>query len=177
MKLLFNYLIFPGFLFTACAGLLAGWVDRKLTARIQWRQGPPWYQNFADFAKLLGKEIIVPKSGKYLFLLAPLLGLASVTLIAMILGGAIINAQSFIGDIIVLIYLLIIPALAVIIGASSSANPLASVGVSREIKLILGYELPFILAIAVVIIKSGGAIRTNDILMHQSGGSICFSFP
>ena len=69
---IFYFIVFPGFLFTAVIGLLASWVDRKVTARIQWRVGPPWYQNFVDFFKLLGKETIVPKAAKKTgFLLAP----------------------------------------------------------------------------------------------------------
>lgn len=174
MKLFFYYLIFPGFLFTAVAGMLASWVDRKVTARVQWRQGPPWYQNFADFVKLLGKEIIVPKTGKMIFLLSPILGLASVSIVATLLGKSLMNpAESFLGDLIVVIYLLTIPAIAVIIGASASANPLASVGASREIKLVLSYELPFVLAIVVAIIKSGGLIRINDIIRYQmANGSV-----
>jgi len=168
MKALFYYLIFPGFLFTAVAGMLASWVDRKVTARVQWRQGPPWYQNFADFVKLLGKEIIVPRTGKWIFLISPLLGLASVSIVATLLGRTLMNpSESFLGDLIVVIYLLTIPAIALILGASASSNPLASVGASREIKLVLSYELPFILAIAIVILKSGGLIRINDIINYQ----------
>ena len=45
------YLIFPGFLFAAVAGLLTTWVDRKVSARVQWRVGPPWFQPFADMIK------------------------------------------------------------------------------------------------------------------------------
>jgi len=170
----FNYLIFPGFLFTAVVGMLASWVDRKVTARVQWRKGPPWYQNFADFIKLLGKEVIVPKQGRFLFLIAPLLGLASVTAVATLLGRSFMYpAESFLGDLIVVIYLLTIPAIALILGASASSNPLASVGASREIKLVLSYELPFILAVAIVILKSGGLIRINDIIKYQMiSGSI-----
>jgi len=167
MKLLFSYLIFPGFLFSACVGLIAGWIDRKVTARIQWRVGPPWYQNFVDIVKLLGKETIMPESAKLTFLLSPFLGLLSLILVATILGRAILlPSESFMGDLIVVLYLLIIPAIAIIVGASSSRNPLASVGASREMKLVLGYELPFILAIIVVIIKSG-SIQIGSILNHQ----------
>jgi len=174
MKPVLYYLIFPGFLFTAVVGMLASWIDRKVTARVQWRQGPPWYQNFADFVKLLGKEIIVPKTGKWIFLASPLLGLAGVSVVATLLGRTLMNpAESFLGDLIVVIYLLTIPAIAVILGASSSANPLASVGASREIKLVLSYELPFVLAIVVAIIKSGGFIRINDIVGYQiANGSV-----
>ena len=171
MKLLFNlfnYLVFPGFLFSAVVGLLAGWVDRKVTARIQWRVGPPWYQNFVDIIKLLGKETIVPAGAKITFLLSPYLGFLSAFLVATILGMNIrLPLDSFVGDLIVVIYLLIIPAISIIIGASSSRNPLASIGASREMKLVLGYELPFILSIIVVIIKSQGAIQIGQILNHQ----------
>ena len=96
---LFNYLIFPGFLFSACVGLIAGWIDRKVSARIQWRSGPPWYQNFADIFKLFGKETIFPAGAKLSFLLAPCLGLFSLTLAAAILGRVMLYpAQTFIGD-------------------------------------------------------------------------------
>jgi NADH-quinone oxidoreductase subunit H len=171
MKLLFNlfnYLVFPGFLFSACIGLIAGWIDRKVTARIQWRVGPPWYQNFVDIIKLLGKETIVPAGAKVTFLLSPYLGFLSVVLVATILGMNIHSPlDSFVGDLIVVVYLLIIPAISIIIGASSSRNPLASIGASREMKLVLGYELPFILSIIAVIIKSQGVIQIGQILNHQ----------
>src|SRR3989338_6685796 len=114
MKILFNYLIFPGFLFSAVIGLLAGWVDRKVTARIQWRVGPPWYQNFADFVKLLGKETIVPSGARWTFLFSPFLGLAAVTLVATLLGVSLLKPENgFLGDLIVVLYLLTVPALAV----------------------------------------------------------------
>ncbi len=168
VKAFFNYLIFPGFLFSACVGLIAGWVDRKVTARIQWRVGPPWYQNFIDIIKLLGKETIVPEGAKSTFLLAPWLGLLSAVLVAAILGRSVIYPQeSVLGDLIVVLYLLIIPAIAIIVGASSSRNPLASLGASREMKLVLGYELPFILSVVVIIIKSQGVIQIGQILNQQ----------
>lgn len=168
IRLLFNYLIFPGFLFAACIGLLAGWVDRKVTARIQWRKGPPWHQNFTDIIKLLGKETIVPQAAKMTFLLSPFLSVLAVVLVATILGKSIISPWDwFIGDLIVVLYLLIVPAVALIMGASASRNPLASVGASREMKLVLAYELPFILSIVTVIIKSSGAIQIGSILEHQ----------
>ena len=31
------FLVFPGFLFTVLIGLVSTWVDRKVTARVQWR--------------------------------------------------------------------------------------------------------------------------------------------
>ena len=168
LKLFVQYLIFPGFLFSACVGLIASWIDRKVTARIQWRVGPPWYQNFSDIIKLLGKETIVPQGSKLTFLLSPCLGFLSAILVATTLGRSVIYPQeSLIGDLVVVLYLLIIPAITIIVGASSSGNPLASLGASREMKLVLGYELPFILSVVVIIIKSQGAIQIGQILNHQ----------
>ena len=174
MKILFNFLIFPGFIFTAVCGLLASWVDRKVTAKVQWRVGPPWYQPFVDIVKLLGKETLVPKgASKATFLLAPLVGLAGITLVSTILWIINLNpARSFIGDLIVIIYLLTIPSMALIIGGFASCNPLASLGASREMKLILSYELPFLLAILVPVIKAGGTIRIGELLMYQAANGL-----
>jgi len=168
IKLFFNYLVFPGFLFSACVGLIAGWIDRKVTARIQWRKGPPWTQNFWDIIKLLGKETIIPQGAKLTFLLSPYLGLLSLVLATTILGNSVIlPLERFSGDLIVVLYLLVIPAIALIVGASSSRNPLASLGASREMKLVLAYELPFILSVIAVIIKSQGAIQIGSVINHQ----------
>jgi len=173
---LISFLIFPGFLFTAGVGLFVAWIDRKLTARLQWRVGPPWYQNFIDFFKLMGKETILPSAAhRVTFLSAPLIGLIGVTLVSLILWQMnLYPATSFLGDIIVVLYLSILPSLAIIIGGSASGNPLASLGVSREMKLILAYELPFIIAIftPVVIIKD---IRIGSIVSYQIKNGMMFS--
>jgi len=177
MKILFGYLIFPGLLFASCVGLLACWFDRKVSARLQWRIGPPWYQNFVDIVKLCGKETIIPEANRWTFLLSPYLGLLSLALAAAIIGKALISPlESFYGDIIVILYLLTMPAISMIIGASSSRNPLASVGASREMKLILGYELPFVLALISIIIKCQGTIQLSSIINYQINfGSNIFS--
>ena len=171
LEYLFLFLIFPGFLFSATIGLFAGWVDRRLTARVQWRVGPPWYQNFIDVIKLLFyKETVIPENvSRVIFLGMPLLSLASATLVStiiLVISG--MPQAGFIGDIIVVIYLLMIPAISLMLGAFASENPLASLGASREMKLMLSYELPFIIAILVPVIKSGYTIKLGDIIMGQS---------
>ncbi len=177
---IFAFLIFPGLLFSGSMGLLVGWIDRKVTARLQWRVGPPWYQNFLDLIKLaLYKETLIPSgvSGA-MFLGMPVLALTSATLVSTILF--LINGSprtGFIGDVIVVVYLLLIPAVALILGGFASANSLASLGSSREMKLMLSYELPFILALIVVIMKCGCAIRLGDIIMYQRSHGDIFMNP
>ena len=45
---LFWFFIFPGLLFMAVVGGLLSWFDRKITARVQFRKGPPLLQPFYD---------------------------------------------------------------------------------------------------------------------------------
>ena len=136
-----------------------------MTARVQMRVGPPFLQPFFDIGKLLIKETCVPAGGAIgLFLIAPLIGLAAAALASMILWRSLLDPQAtFIGDLIVLLYLLAMPGLTVILGASSSRNPLASLGAGREMKLMIAYELPFVLAVLVPVIQVH-SIRLGDLL-------------
>jgi NADH-quinone oxidoreductase subunit H len=178
VRILISYLIFPGFLFTAVVGLFLTWIDRKVTARIHWRVGPPWYQPYADFLKLLLKETIIPEgSSRVLFLFAPLLGLIAMSILAVMLFSMNFNPGStFVGDLIVIIYLLALPPLGIMIGGSASKNPLASVGVSREMTQYFAYELPFLITITAIILKAGGSIRFGDIILaQQANGPFLYS--
>jgi len=170
LAMVLYFLIFPGFLFTAVVGLLTSWVDRKVSARVQWRVGPPWYQPFADILKLLGKEIVIPEGAKRAgFLFAPIGGLAAVVVVSTMLWLTNLRGTGFVGDLIGVIYLLTIPSLGMILGASASSNPLASVGASREMKLILAYELPFVIAIFTAVSKvTPMTLQLDRIIQHQA---------
>ena len=163
------FLVFPGLLFTGIVGLVITWVDRKVTARVQYRVGPPWYQPFADIVKLLGKETVMPAGASRLaFFGAPLVAVAGAALVSTMVWVALIwPERSFAGDIFVIIYLLVLPSLAIVLGGSASRNPLAAVGASREMKLVLGYELPFVIALVVVLVKSGGKLRLAEIFAAE----------
>lgn len=173
LKYLFLFLVFPGLIFSGVMGLLAGWVDRKVTARLQWRKGPPWYQNFLDIMKLFLKETIIPEgASRAVFFTMPLAAMAAAALFSTIL--LVINrtpASGFIGDLIVAIYLLMIPPIALMLGGFASGNPLASLGGSREMKLMLSYELPFLLSLAVPVMKCGYAINLGKIILLQQSGA------
>ena len=172
-RMVFAFLIFPGFVFSSILGLFSTWVDRKVTARVQWRVGPPLLQPFYDFLKLMGKETLLPASGnRVVFLAAPVVSLAAVTLVSMILWLANLTVSTFLGDLIVVVYLLLIPSLSLILGGMASGNPLATTGASREMKLILAYELPFLICLAVVIMKSGLGITLESVARSPSIASV-----
>jgi len=174
MQNLFWILIFPGFVFTVALGLVASWIVRKVSALVQWRVGPPLFQPFYDIMKLMGKEILIPQDAqRTVFLAAPLVGLAGVLLLSTILGvAAFWPEETFVGDIIVAIYLMVLPSLALILGSSASASPHATIGTSREMKLVMGYELPLVLAFIVVIIKTGGQLNLAEIAGYTPALSI-----
>jgi len=173
----FYLLVFPGLLFTVVLGLLVSWVDRKVSARVQFRVGPPLFQNFNDFFKLLGKEtIIVRDSIHSIFVLSPLVAFGVTTLIVTMVGVGLFYGFGFGGDLLVIMYLLMIYSVMVILGGSATGNVYSSLGAGREIKLLLADELAFILVCLVPIIKSGYQIRLEEILSAQSGGLFIGSF-
>lgn len=168
-------LIFPGFLFCFVVGLLLCGIDRKLVARMQKRVGPPILQPFYDFFKLMGKETIVPaQANRTVFLVAPMLGLAALVVIQMFIPIFGFTAFSGMADIIVILYLLLIPALAAILGAAATGSPYAGVGLSREMVVIISCELPLVLVLLAVAKTVGDAMGTglcfslSDIAAYQT---------
>ncbi|MBR5741486.1 MAG: NADH-quinone oxidoreductase subunit H [Firmicutes bacterium] len=155
--ILFHVLVFPGLLFVCVIGLLLAGIDRKTLARMQKRIGPPIVQPWYDFLKLMGKETIVPaNANRAVFLGAPVVGLAS--LVVMMLFIPIFGYSAFSGgaDLIVILYLLTIPAVCLIVGGSSSGSPYAGIGISREMVTMMAYELPLIIALLGVAKVVGG---------------------
>ena len=152
---LFFFLIFPGIAFAVGLGLAMSWVDRKVTALVQWRQGPSAPQPFWDVVKLLGKEVILPEQAWTAgFLAFPFVAFASAALAATLTWHAALRLPGgTFGDLIVVLYLLAIPSLAVILGGAASGNPLGAVGASRDMKLVLGYELPLVTALLVAVFQ------------------------
>jgi NADH-quinone oxidoreductase subunit H len=170
---LFYFLVFPGLLFLAVTGAFLSWFDRKLTAWVQFRKGPPLLQPFYDFFKLLlVKETILPKHGSPLiFLLAPLFAVFGATMAGVFILLPLFNiATGFKGDLLVIFYLLTIPSFSYIMGAVASGNPLAAIGGSREMKLIFSYELTFLLVIVGVIMKCGQQFDLYSIIQVQQAG-------
>lgn len=131
-------------------GLLYKGFDRKITAMMQARIGPPLRQPFRDVKKLFMKETIIPDTAiPWLFNFAPIVSLIA-PLIALVYlpFGPFEPIMEGYGDLILILYLLAIPAVAMALGGLSSGSPYATVGAQRELVLMMSYEFP--LAIAAV---------------------------
>ena len=165
LKTLVYVLIFPGFLFCFLTGLLLAGIDRKLVARMQKRVGPPILQPFYDFFKLCGKKTIVPAAAnKTVFLAAPLLGLAALVVLQLFIPVFQFQIPAFsnVADVIVILYLLLIPAVSIILGGASTGSPYAGVGLSREMVTVLACELPLVLVLLSVGRSVGMAIGAKE---------------
>lgn len=168
-------LIFPGFLFCFLAGMLLCGIDRKVVAKMQKRVGPPVLQPFYDFFKLLGKETIVPAAAsKVVFLGAPLVGFAALVVIQLFIPVFSFTVFTGVADVIVILYLLLIPAMAAILGGAASGSPYAGVGLSREMVTIISCELPLVLILLAVgktvgsFLGTGITFSLTDIAAYQA---------
>ena len=146
---LLRILVFPGMLFLVVMGLAGQYVDRKLYARLQNRVGPPWYQPVADLFKLLGKESVIPEEADGgMFRIAPVFALGAV--ITAFLYIPLWNTSpvlSFQGDLVVVLYLLLIPTLTFFLGGWYSRSIFSTLGAVRSITQLFAYEIPLLIAL------------------------------
>lgn len=143
----------------ALAPLLDGFM-RRIKAVVHSRQGPPLLQTYYDLFKLFGKEDREVTSD-LIFRLAPVVCLGAVLLAAMFtpMGGP--APLGFGGDLILLVYLLSIPGIAIMLGAMSCGSPYAMLGASREMMLVLTVEPILLITLFTVGIKADSLVLAD----------------
>lgn len=177
---LFNILIFPGLCFLFVFGLAAEFIDRKLYARLQNRQGPPWYQPFADFVKLLAKENMIPEEADVgVFKLMPVLALAgSVSAFFYIPIWGTRALFSFEGDVIVVLYLLTIPTLTYFLGGWYSRSVYSMIGAVRSLTQLFAYEVPlFMCILASALLANTWSLSDMAVFYSAHKGFLAFNMP
>ncbi|MDR3044722.1 MAG: NADH-quinone oxidoreductase subunit H [Desulfovibrio sp.] len=131
-------------------GLLAG-VDRRVTARLQSRFGPPILQPFYDVLKLLGKAPMVVNSWQVMS--------AYIYVMSSALAVLLFFMQ---GDLLLLFFVMTIGAVFQVVGALSVPSPYAQVGAQRELLQMLAYE-PLIIVVFVGISMATGSFKIADV--------------
>lgn len=130
-------------------GLLRG-IDRKLTAHMQGRIGPPIIQPFYDVIKLLGKKPMVAGGAQLVFAYA---------FLALIVTAVVFFALR--QDLLVVLFILFFGSLCLPIGALSVKSPYSQLGGHRELLQFLAYEPILLLAAIPIALKAGGFPITN----------------
>ena len=119
-------------------------VDRVVHARMQRRLGPPYLQPFYDLMKLFVKENIVPRRAiAWVFNSAPVLAVTAVLLVFLYVPmGSMPPLLGTSGDVILIVYLFALSAVAMVAGGFASGSPYANIGAQREMVLMMSYEVP-----------------------------------
>ncbi len=115
-------------------GLIAG-IDRKITARMQGRVGPPLLQPFYDVGKLFEKENVVVTTAQNFYVLAYLIFIA--------LSGALFFAG---GDLLLIVFAFTLAHVFLVLGAYAVHSPYSHIGAERELIQLMAYEPMVILA-------------------------------
>ncbi len=135
--------------------LLAGW-DRRITARMQSRRGPPILQPLYDVQKLWQKENIVVRRSQNLFILFFLL--------LVIFTGALFFAGS---DLLLVIFALTLAAIFFVLGAYKASSPYSFIGAERELIQIMAYE-PMVLLTAIGMYIATKSFSVDAIAGHPT---------
>lgn len=147
------YYIVLGILLPIVALIYDG-IERKLTARLQGRVGPPITQSWLDFIKLLTKRTKLPEDTNLIMLFTGLVFIFAGSFVPLIM---VFMRQ---GDLILLMYLMVGGTLGIILTGMAFRSPYSRVGVSREIQMAFVYEISFIMAIIMTLTITG--YRTLD---------------
>lgn len=123
--------------------LLAG-IERKLSAKLQHRVGPPIIQPLYDFLKLFSKETIVVNQYQNVYAMAYLIFIVA-TVVMFVLGM----------DLLMILFVFTIANIALIVGAASTGSPFSRIGSKREIINMIVYEPILILFIGGLYTVSG----------------------
>ena len=141
--------------------LLAG-LDRKITARMQGRQGPPLLQPLYDVKKLLKKQTKVINRVQMLYLL---------TFLFFILVTGVLFFAGY--DILFVLFTLTTANLFLVIAASSGHSPYAFMGAGRELVQMLVYE-PMVLIAAIGLYVVTGSFKVSEIVVHNGLPAIIY---
>ena len=133
---------------------LAG-IDRKISARMQGRVGPPILQPFYDVRKLLEKEAVTVNKGQDFYVMCYLIFI-------IITGGVFFFGE----NLLIVIFTLTTAAIFLVIAAYASNSPYAQIGAERELLQMMSYE-PMVLLMAVGLYITNGSFYIADILTTE----------
>ena len=136
-------------------GLLAG-IDRRISARMQSRVGPPLLQPFFDVAKLWSKERLVVRRSQNFYMVF--------FFVLTVFTGGLFFCGS---DLLLVFFALTLSGIFFILGAYKASSPYSFVGASRELIQVMAYE-PIVLLTAVGLYLVTGTFQVDAIASGES---------
>ena len=168
------------FVLAFVVGLTYMGLSRKVTARVQNRKGPPWYQNFIDAIKLFSKETsinhgVMQHMGPVFIMVSSVMTLMFVPVLT---GHNWFPNLNFHGDLIFLLYMMVFGPLGLALGAGQTGNPNSAIGVTRGLSQMVGFEIPWVLALVALMIQYHTTSITGLMeVQAQSGTWLMFTSP
>ncbi len=141
-----------------CEGIL-----RKITARVQSRQGPPLLQPYIDLLKLLGKEDIESGQSPRMQRFAAYLSLGTVLTTASLVPMGFSAPMNGSADAILLVYLLTLSGISTLLAGLAAGSTYSLVGISREMMTMIALEPLFAIAILAGALQTG-SFRLDTVL-------------
>ncbi|HIP61877.1 MAG TPA: NADH-quinone oxidoreductase subunit H [Sulfurovum sp.] len=150
-------------------GFLYYGLYRNISARVHGRFGPSIAQSFYDSIKLFSKE--TSTSFGWMFYAGPII-MASGALMTVLFIPYLNNGDSLIGfseygNLIVVLYFMVLGPLGNALGVGSHGNPFGAMGITRGLTRLIGLEMPFYIAVIGLMISSGTA-DIGEIMHSQS---------
>ena len=152
-------------------GMLYMGIARNIIGRIHRRWGPPVFQNLIDVFKLYRKR----EAGSHgvMFHLGPIIMMTGVVtclyFVPILSGGKWLHGFSFEGDLILVTYLMVLGALGMALGVGQGGVPFGVMGVTRGLTRLIGLEIPYFIAI-IVLMAHYNTASINKIMELQAGG-------
>ena len=174
----FGYIfIFPGFLFCVLSGLLLAGIGGRIAARLQKKEVPSVFRAFYDLYGLRSRETLIPAAAsKTVFLMAPIIELTSLVVLQLFIPVYGWCAFPGVADVLVVFYLLLIPAAAELTATAASGAPDAGEKPNCAFKKLISSKLPLALVILTVGKAAGGSFSLSQITGCQlENGSFLFN--
>ncbi len=134
-------------------GFLSG-VDRKLSARLQGRYGPPLRQPFFDVLKLFQKERIVVNKFQNLSIV--------LFFLFTLFSGALFFAGA---DLLLIIFSLALAVTFFILGGYAVGSPYSHIGAERELIQMVAYE-PMVIIMAIGMYQVTGSFKVAELVQY-----------
>ncbi len=127
--------IVQGLFAVALAPCLVGMI-RWIKARLQNRRGASWLQPYRDLRKLFAKEVVVSSNASWLFHVTPFVVFGSTVTVAFLIPLVAVPLPSEpVGDLLVVVYLLLLGAFFLALGGLDPGSAFGGMGSSREMTI------------------------------------------